>query len=226
MQNVLYHFRFADGHSASCAVEPDGAADTAGLPAWTELAFQQCPNCPLSPATTFHCPMAVRFVPLIDIMGKLRSYEPVDVSVETAERTVSKHTTVQRGLGALMGLLSASSACPHAAFLRPMAHFHLPFASEEETIFRATATYLLGQYLIAQQGGEPDWTLAGLKARYLALQVVNGAMAGRLRHAVQEDGAINAFILLDLLAKTLPYSIDDHLDEIRSKFSPIVTKPG
>jgi hypothetical protein len=224
MQNVLYHFRFADGHNASCAVEAQPSADPAELPSWTALAFQQCPNCPLQPASTPHCPMAVRFLPLVDMMGKLRSYEQVEVCVETAERSVSKTTTIQRGIGALMGLLSASSGCPHTAFLRPMAHYHLPFASEDETIYRAASTYLLGQYLLAQQGGEPDWTLTGLKAHYLALQTVNAAMANRLRHAVEEDGAINAFILLDLLAKALPYSIDDRLEEIKATFSPNVTR--
>jgi hypothetical protein len=218
MQNVVYHFRFADGHSASCAVTPDAGAVPADLPAWTALGFQQCPNCPLRPDSSPHCPMAVRLVPLVAIMGKLRSYEQVEVRVETAERSVSKDTTVQRGVGALMGLLAASSACPHADFLRPMAHFHLPFASEEETIYRAASTYLLGQYFLARQGGVPDWELNGLKARYLALQSVNAAMARRLRQAVDEDGALNALIILDLLAKALPYSIDDKLDDIKAVF--------
>jgi hypothetical protein len=218
MQNVVYHFRFADGHSASCAVKPDAGAAPADLPAWTALGFQQCPNCPLRPDSSPHCPMAVRLVPLVAIMGKLRSYEQVEVRVETAERSVSKDTTVQRGVGALMGLLAASSACPHADFLRPMAHFHLPFASEEETIYRAASTYLLGQYFLARQGGVPDWELNGLKARYLALQSVNAAMARRLRQAVDEDGALNALIILDLLAKALPYSIDDKLDDIKAVF--------
>lgn len=225
MQNVLYHFRFPDGVTASCAVSADGEAETADLPAWTALEFEQCPNCPLVPATTPRCPMAVRFIPLIAMIGKLRSYEQVEVRVQTPERKVGKVTSVQRGVGALMGLLAAGSACPHAAFLRPMAHFHLPFASEEETIYRAASTYLLGQYFRERQGGTPDWELDGLKARYLALQTVNGAMAKRLRHAVDDDGAINALIVLDLLAKALPYSIDEQLDDIKAIFLAASTPP-
>ncbi|MBV6321799.1 DUF6901 family protein [Duganella violaceipulchra] len=221
MQNVVYHFRFADGQSARCAVGDDAGDSPADFPAWTALALQQCPNCPLQPDSTPHCPMALRLVPLVAIMGKLRSYEQVEVRVEMAERSVAKLTTVQRGVGALMGLLVASSACPHADFLRPMAHFHLPFASEEETIYRAASTYLLGQYFIARDGGVPDWELDGLKARYLALQTVNSAMAKRLRHAVDEDGAINGLVILDLLAKALPYSIDDKLDDIRAAFAAV-----
>ncbi|NRR30217.1 hypothetical protein HSX11_08440 [Oxalobacteraceae bacterium] len=219
MQDVLYHFHFASGPDVSCSVSA-ASADPAGFPPWTALEFEQCPNCPLQAASSPQCPMALRFVPLIEVMGQLHSYEEVQVRVETAERSVSKLTTVQRGVGALMGLLAASSDCPHAHFLRPMAHFHLPFASEEETIYRAASTYLLGQYFLAKQGGVPDWELEGLKARYLALQSVNAAMARRLRHAVEQDGAINALILLDLLAKALPYSIDDQLDEIKATFLP------
>lgn len=223
MQKVVYHFRFADGHDASCVVDTSTSVDPADLPPWTALEFRQCPNCPLQAAFGARCPLAVRLVPLVAMMGKLRSYRQVEVRVEMAERQVSKSTTVQRGVGALMGLLSASSGCPHTAFLQPMAHYHLPFASEDETIYRAASTYLLGQYLFAQQGGEPDWTLSGLKASYLALQSVNKAMAQRLRPAVAEDGAINAFILLDLLAKALPYSIDEHLDEIRATFTQAIS---
>lgn len=225
MQNVLYHFRFPDGVTATCAVSADAGTETANLPAWTALEFEQCPNCPLDPAGTPRCPMAVRFIPLIAMIGKLRSYEQVEVRVQTPERKVGKVTTVQRGVGALMGLLAAGSDCPHAAFLRPMAHFHLPFASEEETIYRAASTYLLGQYLLARQGGTPDWELDGLKARYLALQTVNGGMARRLRHAVEDDGAINALIVLDLLAKALPHSIDEQLDEMKAIFLAASTPP-
>lgn len=220
MHNVLYHFRFADGHTASCAVDAQPAQDAAELPAWTSLEFQQCANCPLRPETTPHCPMAVRFVPLVAMVGALRSYDQVEVRVETPERTVSKDTTVQRGIGALMGLLSASSACPRVDFLRPMAHFHLPFASEEETIYRAASTYLLAQYFIEREGGIPDWELDGLKANYLALQTVNAGMAKRLKHAITADGAINAFLLLDLLAKVLPCTIDEQLDELKAKLRP------
>ncbi|CAN7330160.1 hypothetical protein LJR289_001775 [Pseudoduganella sp. LjRoot289] len=218
MQDILYHFRFADGTRASCAVEASPDVDPAGLPAWTALEFQQCPNCPLQSSSAPHCPMAVRLVPLITLISELSSFDRVDVHVTTPERSVSKATTVQRGISALMGLLVAGSGCPHTGFLKPMAHFHLPFASEEETIYRAASTYLLGQYFLAREGGAADWDLAGLKARYLSLQTVNGAMAKRLRSAVLADGAVNAFILLDLLAKALPYSIDEQLDEIKATF--------
>lgn len=222
MQDVVYHFRFADGSvqslaTADAAATADGDPD--GLPEWTRLGVHQCPNCPLDAARTPHCPMALQFVQLVQTASKLRSYEQVTVRVDTPQRSIVKHSTVQQAAGALMGLLAARSACPHMAFLKPMAHFHLPFATEEETIYRVASSYLLSQYFRQQQGETPDWALDGLKARYQELQHVNAAMARRLRVTMEQDGAINALILLDLLAKALPYSIDEQLDEIKALFA-------
>lgn len=218
MQDVIYHFRFADGSGASIGAEPPVCADPAGLPHWTRLDYHQCPNCPLSCASTPHCPMAVSMIELVATLGALCSYEEVAVRVDTPERAVTKTTTVQRAVGSLMGLLAARSACPHVAFLKPMARFHLPFATEEETICRSASLYLLAQYLRRQQNAEPDWELAGLKAHYQELHSVNAAMAERLRAAAGQDGAVNGLILLDLLAKALPYSIDDALEDVKAAF--------
>ncbi|SFM09376.1 DUF6901 family protein [Rugamonas rubra] len=219
MQNVTYHFNFADGRSAALGNTGRPAADAAALPDWTRLDFHQCPNCPLTPASTPHCPMAVELVELVQTVGALASYEEVEVRVETAERSVAKRTTVQRAAGALMGLLAAGSDCPHVAFLKPMAHFHLPFATAEENLYRVVSSYLLAQYLRQQAGLTADWALAGLKRNGQAMQSVNMAMAERIRAAAQKDGAINALVLLDLLAKALPYSIDEQLEEIKILFA-------
>jgi hypothetical protein len=218
MPNVTYHFQFPDGRSETIDAGAQAAADTSPLPDWTRLEHCQCPNCPLASATTPRCPMALQFVKVIDTMGPLCSYDEVTVRVETPQRSVTKATTVQRAIGSLMGLLAAESACPHTAFLKPMARFHLPFASEEETIYRAASMHLLAQYFIGQQGGTPDWELTGLNASYKELQSVNGAMANRLRAITIGDGTVNALILLDLMAKAMHYSIDDALEDIKPLF--------
>jgi hypothetical protein len=218
MPAVSYHFHFPDGRAETIEAGPQAVADDPLLPDWTRLEHSQCPNCPLSSATTPRCPMALQFVDVIARMGPLCSYDEVAVRVDTPARSVTTNTTVQRAIGSLLGLLAAESACPHTAFLKPMAHFHLPFATEEETIYRAASMHLLAQYFIGRQGGAPDWQLAGLKASYKELQSVNGAMAKRLRAISSGDGTVNALILLDLLAKALHYSIDDALEEIQSLF--------
>jgi hypothetical protein len=119
-----------------------------------------------------------------------------------------------------MGLLSASSDCPHIEFLKPMAHYHLPFSSREETVYRVVSTYLLAQYFRRQQGKPADAGLEGLKAHYRELQQVNQGMAARLgaiRHE-QGDSSVNALVLLDLFAHSLPDSIDADLEELMPAF--------
>jgi hypothetical protein len=162
--------------------------------------------------------MAVRLVPLMNVTSKRLSYDTVDVDVETPQRRYGKTTSIQNAMGSLRGLLSASSDCPHVAFLRGMAQFHLPFSNEKETLYRVASTYLLAQYLLHQKGVKADWELKHLRQHYDELQTVNFAMAARLRAASEKDGALNALVLLDSLAKTLQFSIDDALEAIRPVF--------
>lgn len=218
MAKLVYHFSFPDGRAESLDAGADVPHDD--LPAWTDLGFHQCGNCPLSKAATPHCPMAVRLVPLVALFEKVRSYDDVTAQVETDERTVTKRTSVQRVLRSLMGLLSASSDCPRIDFLKPMAHYHLPFSSAEETVYRVVSTYLLAQYFLRQEGKPADAGLDGLKAHYRELQRVNQGMAQRLGaiRAGQGDSSVNALVLLDLFAHSMPDSIDTQLEELRPAF--------
>jgi hypothetical protein len=215
---LVYRFSFPDGRSESLDVGTE--TPLSGPPSWTELGFHQCGNCPLSPADTTHCPMAVRLVPLVALFEKVRSYDDVSAQVESDERTVNKRTSVQKVLRSLMGLLSASSDCPHIEFLKPMAHYHLPFSSREETVYRVVSTYLLAQYFLRQQGKPADAGLDGLKAHYRELQQVNQGMAARLGAIRNPDGdsSVNALVLLDLFAHSLPDSIDADLEELMPAF--------
>lgn len=219
---LVYHFQFPDGRTESLQVGPAAPGQAqADLPPWTKLGFHQCSNCPLSTADTPHCPMAVSIVPLVVLFDKVRSYDDVTAQVESEERTVTKRTSVQRVLRSLMGLLTASSACPRIEFLKPMARYHLLFSSTEETIYRVVSSYLLAQYFLRQQGKPADAGLEGLKSRYRELQQVNAGMAARLG-AIRVKGAdssVNALVLLDLFAQSLPDSIDAQLEELQPAFS-------
>jgi Domain of unknown function (DUF6901) len=221
LAKLVYHFQFPDGRTESlqAGATAPGVAQ-ADLPPWTELGFHQCANCPLSTAATRHCPMATSLVPLVGLFEKVRSYDSVTAQVESDERTVTKHTSVQKVLRSLMGLLSASSDCPHIEFLKPMAHYHLPFSSREETVYRVVSTYLLAQYFVRQQGKAADAGLEGLKAHYRELQQVNAGMAARLGAIRDPDGdsSVNALVLLDLFAQSLPDSIDADMEELLPAF--------
>jgi hypothetical protein len=221
LAKLVYRFEFPDGHEESLEVgAPLKQGSDADLPAWTELGFQQCDNCPLSTSEVPRCPMAVRLVPLVDLFGKVRSYEEVSAKVESEERTVTKRTTVQRVLRSLMGLLSATSDCPHVAFLKPMAHFHLPFSSAEETIYRVASMYLLAQYFLKKDGKEDDTELKGLTQIYSNLRLLNRAIADRLRGATHTDSSLNAIVLLDMLASAVPFVIEEQLEDVRHLFAP------
>jgi hypothetical protein len=224
MGRLVYRFQFPDGRSESLDVAD--AAAPGEPPAWTELEFHQCANCPLTPAQAERCPMAVRLVPLVTLFDKVRSYDDVTAQVESEERTVTKRTSVQKVLRSLMGLLSASSDCPRIEFLKPMAHYHLPFSSSEETIYRVVSTYLLAQHFLRQQGKAADPGLDGLKANYHELQQVNQGMAARLGaiRDTQGDSSVNALVLLDLFAQSLPDSIDAQLEELKPAFQQFLEK--
>ncbi len=227
-----YRFCFADGRYEQVDIALDKvtlsplAAEPQDLPEWTRLDFHQCPNCPLSLAESSHCPLAAQLTRLIPVWKNVLSHEEVDIEVVTAERMVTRHTTAQRTISSLMGLVTATSGCPRTEYLKPLARFHLPLASEEETIFRASSMYLLAQYFRSKQGLEADLDLQGLTRLYRELHEVNLAMAQRLRAATSTDAAANAVVLLDLFAKSLPYAIEESLEEIRYLFLPYFDRPG
>jgi len=190
------------------------------LPKWTLLSFQQCENCPLTSKTHPVCPLAARLTLLTPLANKLISFDMLDVEVVTQERTVSAHVNAEQGISSLMGLVSAVSGCPHTSFFRPMARFHLPFATPEETLFRSTGSYLLVEYLRERQGETPNYDLAGLQAIYDRVTEVNRSVAERLRAASRTDSALNAIVQLDYYAQGLSFSLDRSLDQLSEMLEP------
>ena len=226
-----FHYRITlpDGTRRALTVAIDAETMVCREPAaesrpWTALEYRQCPDCPLRAKTSPLCPLAARLAPIVTILGPLLSHDELQVEVEWGHRLLVAQTTAQRMTSSIIGLVAATSGCPRTAFLAPMAWFHLPLATEEETVFRVVSTYLLEQYLVGKDGGTPDWTLTALTQRYRALHEVNVAMAQRLRDAGTEDAAVNAVVLLDLLAKAIPFSVEDSLESLRPLFA--ARRPG
>jgi len=189
------------------------------LPPWTNLYFHQCPNCLLSNQASPKCPVAVHLVKLIESFEDLKSYDIILVEIMTPERITINETSAQKGLSSLIGLIMATCGCPHTIFLRPMARFHLPFANTLETTFRAVSMYLLAQYFRRKQGLNADLELEGLKKIYSNIQLINVAMAERIRVITDKDVALNALVILDSFAQIVPFSIDESLDEISLLFT-------
>jgi len=125
---------------------------------------------------------------------------------------------VQDGLSSLMGLVIATSGCPHTLFLKPMALMHLPQSTPEETSYRAITMYLLAQYYVAARRGTPDLKLEGLKKIYSNLHLVNEHIAKRMKKVVKQDGSLNALMILDAFTANVPLHIDDALKDLKDAF--------
>jgi hypothetical protein len=184
-------------------------------PFWTELKFNQCANCPLSTAEHTHCPSALHMAPAVESLKALVSFDTVGVTVTQAERTIHAETTAQQAMSSVLGLIMATSGCPWTDRLRPMARFHLPFASEAETVYRSVCMFLLARELL---GAGETHGFETLKVLYENLHVVNRDMSRRLGAATRTDPARNAMALLDTYTTLLPAALESSLEELKPLF--------
>lgn len=223
-----YRFRFESGLEENFDIHLDGVTlepldpGPKSPPEWVRLENHKCAHCTLDPLEVFFCPLALRLLPLVDRMGDVVSFDNVDVTVVLDERTIVRSATAQEGISALMGIITATSGCPHTEFFKPMARFHLPFANTEETFYRAASMYMLGQYYRWQAGKGIDMELEGLRYYYSQVALVNNGIARRLRAERREDGAINAVVLLDMFVKAMPDQFGDTLNELKPLFQSYI----
>ncbi len=176
---------------------------------WTKLEYFKCLNCPLDLKKHKHCPVAINLIDIIKFFSTMNSYENVHISVETVQRTYSKHSTVQEGVSSIIGLIMPTSGCPIMAKLKPLVQFHLPFSSLEETEFRIFSMYLVAQYLKSIKGLTPDWELKNLKNIYSEIMVVNQNIAKKIAELEEKDASINALVILNNFADLVSFSIDE-----------------
>jgi len=223
---IHYHFRFRDGETREIPLRFD--EDTLALvpveshtpPEWAKLALHQCLDCPLDPDLHQHCPTAVHLSGIVKSFREHNSFDEVTVEVTDKRRRYLKETSLQEGLGSLVGLIMATGGCPVLEPLRPMVRFHLPFATMEETEFRMVSMYLVAQYLRQKRGEQPDWSLDGLQAIYARVQEVNTSFAMRIRTAAANDAGINAIVILDCFAKAVPYAVKTLMRDYEKNFDP------
>lgn len=224
-----YRFEFADGSYKDFKIRLD--PDTLELmgtpsgprPDWTKLDYDRCVNCPLTGKTEF-CPVAVNLSQVVESFKDSVSHERALVTIKTKERTYQQDTSVQKGLSSIIGIYNVTSNCPVLDRLRPMVRFHLPFASGEETLYRAVSMYLTAQYFVMRRGGKPDWDLTDLAQTYEAIAHVDQGLSARLRHASRDDANVNAVIILSAFGQQIRFLIENGLREIEYWFSPYLDK--
>jgi hypothetical protein len=222
---IVYDFRCADGkdHRFEILLEsehlslirPDHAATP---PAWTRLRFEQCRCCPLDPSKVEFCPVAVNISDIVDIFKDKVSSESCKIRCMVKERTYLKKTSLMEGISSVFGVVMATSRCPIMDFFRPMARFHLPFSSGDETTVRVVSMFLLRYYL--RSGGQGDFARAvkDLEQRYARVRKVNEGLFARITHVGSEDADKNAIIMLHSLSQLLGMEIDQNLDSIAGYF--------
>jgi len=192
-------------------------------PGWTRLDHDQCKGCPLEQEKVSHCPIAANIAELIEDFKEIESTDNARITVHTVERTYTKEAPAQRGLSSILGIIMATSNCPVMNFLKPMARYHLPFSTSEETIIRSISMYLLGQYFIAKRKGELDLGLKNLERAYAMVENVNRGICGRITSVIQAtgaqgDAASNAVVILDAFSHILQAEIEGHLDSLSHLF--------
>jgi len=199
------------------SLENYGPADQE-MPAWAALDYHQCSHCPLGSDTHPVCPVARNLVPVLPYAAQFNSFDRVTAVYVNDRRNIAKKTDAQEVFGALIGLLVATSGCPHTEFLKPMARFHLPFADFKETIYRILSMYSVAQHFRAREGLEVDLGLDGLRTLYANLGKMNAGVAERIRSASKKDSSINALVILDNFARRTLMALEDQELELEHYF--------
>ncbi|MBI3300165.1 MAG: hypothetical protein HYZ75_18515 [Elusimicrobia bacterium] len=222
--DILYRFNLPDGRVKEFPVRLDPDTLTLQneppkeLPEWTDLSYQQCPNCPLK--DTPRCPTAVALVEVIDFFKDSLSSEQAEVEIVTEARTYRKKAPLAAGVSGLIGLVMSTSGCPVLGKLKPMVREHLPFASLKESLYRFLSMYMLAQGLRAWKGLTPDWEMNGMIKLLEDLRTVNRAFCQRLYAICRKDASLNALVHLDCFADNTAFFLKRKgLDELARYFT-------
>ncbi len=222
--NIIYRFQLSENQTETIGLRMDESTlllldSDAPAPAWAQLEYKQCSHCPLKKQQHPTCPIARHLSRYTPIFDKVRSFDKVKLLVKMPERTITQTTSAQKAISGMVGYIMAASGCPHTAYFRPMARYHLPLANEQETAYRATSMYLLGQYFKDRAGEKPDWSIRGLRKIYQQVGIVNQSIGARLREATKSDSSVNAIVNLDMYAKVVPDMVEESLFEMQHLFS-------
>ena len=224
---ITYCFDFDDGIDKTFSLQLDretlefANSEINDAPEWARLSYNKCTNCPLSEDDNEYCPVALNLSNLTEKFNTVVSHESVFVSVTTEDRTYKKRTTIEEALSSLMGLIMATSGCPVLDHLRPMARFHLPFATPLETSIRSLSMFILAQYLFNEdtESNSINIDLSDFEKIYSEINSVNNDFSIRLRAAGEKDANLSALTNLDCNATLVSFTIEETLNELKQYYS-------
>ncbi|HAV12315.1 MAG TPA: hypothetical protein DCX06_02300 [Opitutae bacterium] len=189
-------------------------------PSWTHLEYCRCRHCPLTKETHPYCPVATSIVDVMEFFHDYKSIKQANVVVETEQRTSSREqTALYPAISSLMGIHMASSGCPIMDKLRPMVLHHLPFASMEETMYRALSMYALAQHFRSKAGLDTDPDFSGLGTIYQDVNTLNKDFSVRFKGYSDCEATTNAIVSLDCFAQMIEFSItEEMLEDLEAQF--------
>jgi len=187
-------------------------------PDWAKLEVAQCQCCQLNISDHEHCPIAANISELVLAFKDIASYKSCLVSCISTARSCSKETTVQEGLASILGIIMATSGCPSMSILKPMACFHLPFATIEESMYRSASAYLLRQYFTQKQGEDADFFMNRIQEYYQEVQQVNKGIFKRIEMTSEMNADKNAIVTLNALAQILVMEVKEDLQSLKPLF--------
>lgn len=218
-----YRFDFPDSNKKRFPITIDPKtfyykASNGSPPDWARLNVARCQCCKLELSEHDYCPIAKNIADLVHAFKDTPSHKPCNVSCISAARTCSKETTVQEGLASIMGIIMATSGCPSMAILKPMACFHLPFATVEESMYRSASAYLLRQYFSHKNGDNCDFFMDRIEEHYEEVQMVNEGILRRINMTSEMDADKNAIVTLNALAQILVMEVEEDLESFKRLF--------
>jgi hypothetical protein len=221
MRQITYEFRQGErvfSHTVDINTDNGKQHPQGPHEDWTKLDFCRCEGCEWDKDD--YCPVATRLEKPVYLLNELRSYDEMDVTVTTPERTITKSGAVQDGLSGLFGLIMSRSGCPAFEPFRGLGWYHLPFSTYEETMFRVASAYFLQEYLKGHLPNDRTQVNAQIQGFYNGVNKVNRGIMERLKlgAAPRFDSAYNAIVILDSMGMIVSMSVDDALADIQEAF--------
>jgi hypothetical protein len=225
--DLVYQFTLPDQRVLEYQFHFDGERyqldrETEAPEPWCELEFQQCSHCPYKGSGPKYCPAAAQLSLIVKEVDHLVSYDRIHLKVSSKQRIIEQESSVQESVSSLLGLVLASCGCPHTEFLLPMARFHLPLASAEETLWRSCGNFLLAQHFKSESGSSTE-LLSDILRRYKNLEVINSALIKRLKSQINSDACPNAIVLLDNYAKHFPHYLANSINQLKPLYASYLT---
>ena len=144
------------------------------------------------------------------------------LDVVAGARTTVKHTDMQDALRSFIGLQMSTSGCPAFDRLRPLARFHLPFASPEETLWRVAGSFAVDAF---HRGLNRAQWWAELREQYTQLGAMNRAFCQRLRARLPGDAGVNAMVNLFSLSMCVKDELEDEVTALAMLLGASTTAP-